>query len=350
MKKVLKKHSTFLLAIGLFLNIAAASAQVPDRRHMAGGKLPRGNHAETPRPTARLLTGTITSSQFEADITTALLATRLQVSTTGAGETLQGPYQAVPNSIQKWQMMRRELLEGCMQEPDPEKCVAEVRAAMDRMKKMYTVGYYSFIKWGPVLKLLKPDMKDKILDIPYIGKNLPGPGGELTFLINNLHAVVNVAPIFGATVGDGGLNFSIDIKSDNPTIKCVGSSLCPGNINLTDSKLLVKLRNLTVTSDGKFAYGDAVVSLTGHIDFTGVLDAANTIIDLESKLRNVIESKIKEQLFTKDVKEGFDKALRQLIRRRLPGGKDKIVLPVRFNSIEVQGSNLVVGYTDVNRR
>lgn len=350
--KTLKKYSLLLFAVGLLSNGFAADAQVPNREVRAGDRIPPRNPVTPPEPPANLMTGTISNSVFGNEIAGAFLGTRLQISTSASGEPLifKGGGGA-PTPPSKWAALRKELLEGCIDDPNPEQCLEMVRETLEKIRnKPNQTSYYSYVRWGPILKEHKPDIKDQILFIPLITKDLPG-NGKLTFLINNLHTVVNSGPyIFSAEIGDGGLNFMVEFKSDDPTIECVGSTLCPGNIKITSSRLSIKLRKLTVTPEGKLSFNDAVVTFDGEISFTGALSVADSVADLKTKLKDLVESKIREQLFSKDVKEGFADVMGDFVRGHLPGGGRKLTIPVRFYSVGVAGSDLIVKYTKPQRR
>jgi hypothetical protein len=265
--------------------------------------------------------GRVSSDELYAKLVVLFAGTRIQISHTGAG---------------------RAVAPGVMSYIDfgP---VAEAAGAPD----------YLPLPIEPVERSVSDEVRALLLAAQPVGGALVGVDiDKIRILANNLFLDLsgNAYANWTASIGDGGLELSLSLQSDHPSIKCEGhyrvesiyvitwddgwsDDLCP-DFDLSQMDLSIKLIPMVV--DGQLTLSNAQVTVA--LASQGVQsDLIDFFKDVTGQAETQIATTIRQKLLEDQTRQKLGKVLTEALRKQFPD----LASVVR---VQVVGSELVVEY------
>jgi len=286
----------------------------------------------------------IPTPELDGALKALLGGTRIVYDTTGTSEPILGPYYACtyPNAdaleiaVAECNKLAGEDRYVCLQQanedlPQIKECVAT------------TALYHSFIEFGPVAK--DQGAEDMVFDSDRIRK--VNRAGTFDIDINFVRTTVTSANMDAAFMPDAlgrpSAGISLELTSNNPTIKCQGGLPCP-DVNLTNMVAFLQLTGIAPTADGtQLAFDAPVVSFSFDKNINNLPDA---LIDLFKDVDEAIKDRFKKRLEKALKKEGTHAALNKALTALVEHfAKQSIDV---FTRVRLENTDLVVDYRPVS--
>lgn len=210
----------------------------------------------------------------------------------------------------------------------------------DFLKKMYkhlqkdkhgNVYYRSMIRWGSNLKRQNPRLRDQLLYVPIVGKNVPGPIGVRHFVINNLRTRIDSRSLKIKMVGNN-LIFELNLASNKPTIIWGGRA---PDVNIQRPKLGITFYNVKAVN-GVVTYSSAKANMYGDVDLVGAYRIIEPFV--ERRIKREIANQITNVMNSYAVRQAIGSSISSAVQRagRLSSGQSF--------SAQVKNSRLVINY------
>lgn len=311
--------------------------------------------------------GRVTDAFLYSTLNGLLAGTRIQISHTGNGTTVQGtPYTVAwrpPPAFKYYDL--------CVAPPQPAPICASWNSEDGTIRRTFrtiTPQLTSYIDFGALAE--KQGAPDNLpLPIPIVERDVPlakraailaGQGGvgilvgldidRIRMLANNLNVDLSNASKRTWSIGGGSINLGLSLDSSNPSIKCEGhfkakvgyvftvtegwaDELCP-DFNLGQMDLSVRL--VPAVLDGMLTVGDAQVTV--QLEPQGV---QSELIDFFVGATTIAEDRIatamRAKLLDDQTKTALGKVLTAALRFKFPD-------LCRVVTAQVVGSDLVIQY------
>lgn len=320
--------------------------------------------------------GRIGSDELGVALDVLLTDTRIQLSHTGGGTPAVGV--PVPYTV-NWSVPAYKYNELCVAPPDaPDTwqpapiCQRWETEGLQGQLTFHTItpSYNSYIDFGanavqagapdvlplpidPVEREVPLDKRAAILaaQILQLGPILFGVDiDRISLLANNLHLDLNERGRWSATIGNGGVTLGVMLRSNNPSIKCLGhykvkalyyfslaqgwtDELCP-DFNLGQMDLSVKLIPQVV--NGALTVGDVQVAV--QLEPSGVQSSLiDFFVGATTTAEEQIATKIRTKLLEPQTKTDLGEVLTAALRTKFPD-------LCSVTAAQVIGSELVVHF------
>lgn len=258
----------------------------------------------------------IASADLEGGLEVLLGGTRIVYDTTETSDTLVGPYYhcRYPN-----EEALKAAIARCNAGPTQGKgeCRAAAHEDFPQIKECnWTNGaYHSYIDFGPFVEL--KGAEDLFFDSDRIRR--VNWAGTFDFDINFIRTTINNTTLAAKFTKDPAsdkaiANVSLEMSSNNPTIKCQGGLPCP-DVNLWNMKVDVQFPGIAPIADRtKLAFEAPVVTFQFDKNINNIPDSLVGVFkDVDEMIRHRVKTRLESALYKAETRAALDNALTELV-------------------------------------
>lgn len=292
------------------------------------------SHATWGQNTAQTQEFSISSTLLNGLVLQYFNGTLFQISHTNKGQSLTLPSTptgqsgvplALSNAVQSY----------CSTTGNAATCFDEFMSKMYRNLPKDAQGrvlYRSFIQWGPELKRIDPNLKDQLLYVPIVAKNMPTLGVR-HITVNGLNSLMNSSN-FALSLKSNQLIIDIKFKSDQPTLIWGGGA---PDFNFNNARASITFNGLNTNAQGKLTYTSAEAVFNADVDNYGIY---RVIIEpfVEGPVKRNISNQIRQALNSPTVKNTILLAIQKSIEKHVNRPN------LRISALKVENGNLKITY------
>ena len=258
----------------------------------------------------------IPSADLEGGLEVLLGGSRIVYDTTGTSDTLVGPYYHCwyPND-DALQAAITECIAGPAQNRGA--CLAAAHDDHPQIKECAstTGAYHSYIDFGPFAEL--NGAEDMFFDSDRIRRvNWAGTFDlDINFLRTTINNTTLAAKFTKDPASDKAIaNVSLEMSSNNPTIKCQGGLPCP-DVNLSNMKVDAQFPGIAPTADRtQLAFEATVVTFQFDKNINNVPDwFVDLIKDVDAMIRDRVKKRLESALNKPGTRAALDNALTEMV-------------------------------------